>query len=160
MFPKQNPAYWIKTFWNWHLWKHILSLFDIFEHIKWYGPLHHGAHFVSCIETWFPDVHRSHDAFWQARISVRPFLASGRFWHGNLIMKTQVKTSREHVSVRQKWLNHGTRMEWEYKSSISWTSLCSGDFRGRYSFHFGAWVRICFQLLAASVSPTVEKCIH
>ena len=55
------------------------------------------------------------------------FLASGRFWRGHLIMKTGVKTSTERVSVGQKWPNHGTRVEWEYKSSISWTYLCYGD---------------------------------
>ena len=68
-------------------------------------------------------VHRSHDVFWQACISVRQsVLASGRFWRGHLM-----KTSTKRVFVGQKCPNHGTRVEWEYKSSISWTYLRSGD---------------------------------
>ena len=57
------------------------------------------------------------------------FLASDRFWRGHLIMKTQVKTSTTRVSVGQKWPNHDTSVEWKYTSSISWTNLCSGDFK-------------------------------
>ena len=44
-----------------------------------------------------------------------------------LIMKTWVKTSTKRISVRQKWPNHGTPVEWEYQSSISWTYQCSCD---------------------------------
>ena len=66
----------------------------------------------------------------RASALVSPFLASGRFWRGHLIiMETQVKTSIKRVSVGQKLPNHGTRVEWEYKSSISWTYLCSGVFK-------------------------------
>ena len=73
-------------------------------------------------------------------------------WH--LILKTQVKTSTKRVSVGQKWWpNHGTRVEWEYKSSISCTHLCSGDFKRQAFSAFCARVRICFQRLAAWVSP-------
>ena len=81
------------------------------------------------------------------------FLASDRFWRGHLIMKTQVKISTKRVSVGQKGPNHGTCMEWEYKSSISWTYLCSGDFKGQAVSPFCAWVHIFFQRLAAWVDP-------
>ena len=81
------------------------------------------------------------------------FLASGRFWRGHLIMKTQVKTSTKRVSIGQNWPNHGTRVEWEYKSSIWWTYLCSGDFERQAFSPFCARVRIWFQWLAAWLSP-------
>ena len=54
--------------------------------------------------------------------------ASGRFWRGYLIMKTQVKTC------------------------ISWTYLCSGDFKRQSISPFCARVCRCFQRLAAWVS--------
>ena len=67
--------------------------------------------------------------------------------------KFQIKTSTKRVSVGKKWPNHGTHVEWEYKSSISWTYLCSGDFKRQAFSPFCTWVRICFQRLAAWVSP-------
>ena len=76
----------------------------------------------------FADEHSSHDVFWHA-YQHTSFLASGWFWRGHLIVKTQLKTSTKRVYVGQKWPNHGTRVEWEYKSSISWTYMCSGDFK-------------------------------
>ena len=38
--------------------------------------------------------------------------------------------------------------------SISWTYLCSADLKSRHSLRFWAWVRICYQRLAAWVRPT------
>ena len=70
---------------------------------------------------------------------------SGWFWRGHLIIKTQVKTSTQRVSVGQKWPNHGTRVEWKYKSSISWTYLCSSDFKRQAFSPCCTRVRICFQ---------------
>ena len=124
------------------------------KHIRWYGPLHHQTHIVPCITIMF---------CWCTQVSWyiftltgayqrTSFLANGRFWRGYLIMKTQVKTSTERVSVGQKWPNHGTCVEWEYKSCISWTYMCSGDFKRQSFSPFCARVCICFQWLAAWVS--------
>ena len=101
----------------------------------------------------FADVHRVPWCILRGTYQRASFLASGRLWRGHLIMKTQVKTSTKCVSVGQKWPNHGTRVELEYKSSISWTYLCSGDFKRQAFSPFCARVRICFQRLAARVSP-------
>ena len=103
--------------------KHILSPFSIWNTFsdmdRYIMELTLTLYHV--FKAWF-------DVFWQARISVHQFfLASGRSWRSHLIMKTQVKTSRKRVSVGQKWPKDGTRVEWEY--SISWTCLCSGDFK-------------------------------
>ena len=80
------------------------------------------------------------------------FLASGRFWRGQLIMK-KVKTSTKRVSVGQKWPNHGTRVEWDHKSIISRTYMFLGDFKRQAFSPFCALVRIYCQRLAAWVSP-------
>ena len=53
--------------------------------------------------------------------------------------------------------NLGTSVDWEYKSSFSWTYLCSGDFKRQAFVPFCAWVRLCFQRLAAWGSP-VQRC--
>ena len=86
---------------------------------------------------------------WQARISVRPFSLVVDF--DAAIWSWKPKWTKR-VSG-QRWPNHGTRVEWEYKSSISWTYLCSGGFKRQAFFPFCARVRICFQRLAAWVSP-------
>ena len=66
--------------------------------------------------------------YFDTGISVRPFWPVVDFdadiWSWKLKSK-----HRRNVSVGQKWLNHDTRVEWEYKSSISWTYLSSGDFK-------------------------------
>ena len=127
------------------------------KHIQWYGPLHHGTHIVPCIQSMVCWCTRFHGVFWQARIKLTSIMASGWFWRGHLITKTQGKTWTKRVPVEQKWSNHGTHVEWENISSISWTYLCSGDFKRQVFFPFCAWVRICFQRLAAWVSP-VQRC--
>ena len=107
-------------------------------------------------KVWFADVHRFHDVFWQARISVHPFWLVVDFDAAILIIKTQVTISTKRASVGQKWPNHGTCVEWEYKSSISWTYLCSCDFKRQAFSPFCAWDRICFQRLAAWVSSKAQ----
>ena len=95
-------------------------------------------------------VYRGSMVYFDGRVSAYVFFASGRLWRGHLIDKTQVTTSTKRVPVGQKWLNHGTHVEWEYKSSISWTYLCSGDFKRQAFSPLCAWVRIW-------VSP-VQRC--
>ena len=86
--------------------------------------------------------------------SVRPFWPVVDFNAAIWSWKPKSK-HRRNVSLlgKRKWPNHGTRVEWEYKSSISWTYLCSGDFKRQALSPFCAWVHICFQRLAAWVSP-------
>ena len=46
------------------------------KHIQWYGPLHGYIMELTLyhvFKVWFADVHRFHDVFWQARISICPF---------------------------------------------------------------------------------------
>ena len=78
------------------------------------------------------------------------FLASGRFCRGHLIPSLNIDAT---CPVGQKWPNPGAHVEWEYKSSISWFYLCSGDCKRHAFSPFCACVRICFQRLAAWVSP-------
>ena len=125
-------------------------------HIQWYGPLHHGIHIVPCIRIMVCWCTQLPWCILTGAYQRMSFLASGRFWRGHLIMNTEVKISTKRVSVGQKWPNHGTRVEWEYKSNISWTYLCSGDFKRQALSPFCARVRICFQRLAAWVSPIFD----
>ena len=78
-------------------------------------------------KAWFADMYTCPMMYFDRHVSA--YVLFGRFWRGHLIMKTQVKTSTKLVSVGQKWPNHCTHVEWEYKSSISWTYLCSCDFK-------------------------------
>ena len=66
---------------------------------------------------------------WCTLTGASVLFASGPIWRGHRIMETQVKTSTKYVSVGQRWLNHGIRVEWEYKSSIPFTYLCSRWFK-------------------------------
>ena len=117
--PKQNPA---SKHFKMGI-KHILSPFTIWNTFSDMGRYIIELALYHVFKVWFADVHRFHDVFRQS------FLISGRFWRGHLIMKTQVKTSTKRLYVEEKWPNHGTRVKWEYKSSISWTYQGSGDFR-------------------------------
>ena len=103
------------------LWKHMLRPFNIWNTFSDLGRyIIHGL-LIGTQVSWCIL------AGAYQRMSV--LLAVGRLWRGHLTAKTQVKTSTKRVSFGQKWPNHGTRVEWEYKPSITWNYLCSDDFK-------------------------------
>ena len=137
------------------LWKHILSplnMWNTFRDMRSYImelklTLYH------VFKAWFMMGTQVSWCIWQARISIRQFvLASGRFWRGHLVMKTQAKTSTKLVSVGQKWPHHRTRVEWEYKSRISCTFLCSCYFKKKgFSLFLCEYASVLNELLPGKI---------
>ena len=112
------------------LWKHILSPLNIWNTSSDMGhnimeltlTLYH------VFKTLFADRYTGPIMYFDWRVSayVSPFSQVVNFDAAISLWNLKSK-HRRNVSLLGK--RGQTRVEWEYKSSISWTYLCSGDFK-------------------------------
>ena len=74
--------------------------------------------FYHVLKLWFADVHRFHDVFWQARISVRAFWLVGAF--DAAIWSWKPKSKHRQVQIEKK----GKKMKVARRYFIKWKFFC------------------------------------
>ena len=126
------------------------------KHIKWYGPFHHGTHIVPCIQSMVL-MYIGTIMYSDWRVSACPFWLVVDFDSAIWSWKPKSK-HRRNVSLSGK-SGQTTAPAWGENINLASRELICAQviFKGRHYFHFGSWVRIYFQRLAAWVSPTALR---